>query len=152
MKPIRALVVALALTVTAIGPGAVTPARAHEDVCAGTFWMQFYPGTWGYPNLSPRTASNYAMNMPAGICAVALGGLWTSGWMIGDCGYATGYGYSNYGHRFDLKWIGDTMTFTGGVVGTVHAWVDPFVYRNSCLDGTAWHLTMTGTLTSVHVP
>ena len=155
MRPIRALVLALAVMVTAIGPGTVTPAQAHEDVCTGNFWVQFdsrySDSSFGYPNVSPRNVSDFWLGMPLGLCAVSfqLSGV---GWMIGDCHLASGYGYTNYGHRYDVEWLGDTLTFTGGLVGTVHALVDPFVYRNSCLDGTAWHLLLTGTLVSVHVP
>lgn len=147
----RKMLLAGVLAATAVVPAAATPAAAHEDACAGHFWLQFDgsdPDSFGYPNLSMRNESSFWLGTPMGLCAVWFQ-LYGSGWMIGDCGLATGDGWAN-GHYFTVKWLGDTMTFTGGVVGTVHALVDPFVYRNSCLDGSAWHLLLSGTLVLVH--
>lgn len=111
--------------------------------------MQFYERTWGYPNLSPRTASSFSMNMPLGTCANGWS-LWAGGWMIGDCGLATGYGWAN-GDYFDVKWVGEAMVFTGSVVGTLHAFVDSTsAYNNFCLYGTGWHVLLSGTLAFAH--
>lgn len=128
-RPLR-----LAVVVAVVGLGLAVPspsAEAHNDACIGTAVLTtgrvlaFPPA---YESTSFAFALSSTRNCVFNATATATGWLW------GSCGFAGGSGVTTGGHLVEFVWVGSTLTFAGGVLGT-HVIVPDVVVGESCFAG-----------------
>lgn len=121
---------------------AAPPAAAHEGVCTGVFRMTLSEGL-GIQLLTTNT-SDFTIELEYGACSDLESDLIIDGTLVGACDLASGTGTANGDHELSFVW--DTVLIVGGeVTGILYAALDA-TQPGNCIQETAAHFLMTGTL------